>query len=183
MTEKSLDFHICDWQIYILLYTCYDPCVNVHFRSWCHCYSAKTLQTTSGWFTLQWIFSTRRGYETLSTCNLTDLYYELAGWKLLSQLWILGKVWECFVVVVVVSVADGSYVSVPSPLGKIKSMTKGKKHTHTHIHRVSWLHESLLLWDSFNVLKYCYPQSPKSSESQWVRNCLQTSSYCVIARV
>ncbi len=52
-----------------------------------------------------------------------------------------------------------------------------------HIHTVSWLHESLLLWYSFYVLKHCYPQSPKSSESQWVRNCLQTSSHCVIVTV
>lgn len=79
-------------------------------RSRCHCHITETLQT-SRWLPLQWVLPARRwwvtSYKVIIQKEITHPFISLPEY--------------------VRSLPDGSYVSVPSPLGKIKSMTKGSE--------------------------------------------------------
>lgn len=85
--------------------------VFFYLRSWCHCHLIETLQT-SRWVPLQWVLPARRGWVTPLE-NITWAKNHTSPPINMSEH--------------VCSLPDGSYVSVPSPLGKIKSMTKGSE--------------------------------------------------------
>lgn len=84
--------------------------VFFYLRSRCYCHLAETLQT-SRWLPLQWVLPARRRWTTPPL--------EMIIWIVIRQVLPL--------ICLNVSLPDGSYVSVPSPLGKIKSMTKGSE--------------------------------------------------------